>query len=158
MALFEKEIVTFRYIAKLFIVLTISLPPCSFGQIKPITSNQETSGARVPFVACRSDGQAGPRPLPTEEKVIQLNPAVAEKLAYYESSVSRGILAPRGWSCYGVYGSSGSAFVVTPEPIALEWPLVGPIVEVDSTSGDTSGRLEVATVVVRVFPKCAAGD
>jgi hypothetical protein len=49
--------------------------------------------------------------------MVELDPSVARRLAYYESGVSRGVLAPRGWFCFGVYGSSGSAFLVTPEPI-----------------------------------------
>lgn len=146
-----------KQLVTLFSVLTISLPFFSYGQTQPPTSPPKKPVVRVPFVACKADGQVGPLPLPREvDKIIQANPDVAGRLAYYQSGVSMGVLAPRGWSCQGVYGSSGSAFVVTPEPIALRWPLLGPVVEVDSTSGGTSGRFEVATVVARVFPKYVA--
>jgi hypothetical protein len=125
---------------------------CSAPQTaKPVT-------VRVPFVGCESGGQAGPVEIPTRlDKAVQIESRLAERFAYYESGVGRGVLAPRGWYCYGLYGSSGSAFIVTPERIlGVNWPLTGPVVELDSTSGGTSGRFEVAQVIARVFPNYKA--
>jgi hypothetical protein len=160
-SLLDRSLSRVRRASGLLVVLTISLPPSLFGQTKPLSSDEKTPISRVPFVGCKSDGQVGPVPPPTEvEKTVELDPSVAQKLTYYESGVSRGVLAPRGWFCFGVYGSSGSAFLVTPEPIdslsGLKWPITGPVVEVDSTSGGTSGRFEVAKVVARVFPQYKA--
>lgn len=116
---------------------------------------------RVPFVPCKSDGQVGPLTVPAAvEKYIEIDPNLAVGLAYYQSGVGPGLLAPSGWFCFGAYGSSGSTFLVTRQPISglsdLKWPLIGPVVELDRTSGDTSGRFEVAQVVARVFPKYKA--
>jgi hypothetical protein len=79
-------------------------------------------------------------------------------LAYYESAVALGLLAPRGWSCFGVYGPDGSLFFVTPEPIDENNPfpladITGPVVEISTIEGQSSGRFEVAEVIARVFPK-----
>jgi hypothetical protein len=118
---------------------------------------QTTPAVRVPFISCKSDGQAGPVPPPKPvEKRINLDPGVASRLAYYESGLGSGVLAPRGWSCFGLYGSSGSLFIVAPRPVdslsSPLWPLSGPAIILNSTWGGTSGRFEVAKVVARVFP------
>lgn len=139
----------------LLAVLTISVTPSLSAQTKPLSNGEKAPASRVPFVACKSDGQAGPVPPPPEtEKIVELDASVAKGLAYYESGVGRGVLAPRGWFCFGVYGSSGSALLVRPEPIdsfsGYRIPLTGPVVEVNNISGATSGRFEVARVVARV--------
>jgi hypothetical protein len=119
---------------------------------------------RVPFVGCKSGGQAGPVEAPREpEKVIEIDPKLAQKLAYYKSGFSPGVLAPRGWSCFGEYGSGGDETFVTPGSMdsngffSGDWRnLTGPGVEVDFRYGGTSGRDEVARVIARVFPKYKA--
>jgi hypothetical protein len=71
----------------------------------------------VPFVGCRSEGQADPIDAPTGTNVpVPMSPEAAGKLAFYKG-VIEGVLAPRGWYCLGIYGSGGDALVVSPEPI-----------------------------------------
>jgi len=79
---------------------------------------------------------------------------MAQKLAYYQAFGS-GVLAPRGWYCFGIYGSGGSTLFVSSRPINRDqdWSNVaGPAVEFSASDGDTSGRFEVAQVIARVFP------
>ena len=83
----------------------------------------------------------------------------AQKLAWYKAGLGLGVLAPRGWHCFGTYGSSGSELDVSPKPIDHEallhakWPgFEGPVIEVSFTFGDTFGRFAVARVIARVFP------
>jgi hypothetical protein len=85
---------------------------------------------------------------------------VAHNLAYYKAASGSGVLAPRGWYCFGIYGSGGTELFVSPRPIKRDdlftpnWRgIMGPAVEVDDVYGDTSGRGEVADVLARVFPK-----
>jgi hypothetical protein len=146
--------------------VTTVLLTSAFGGLRPSSAQQTPSKARVrvPFVGCNSAGQAGLKEAPTGlQKVVQIAPKPAHKLGYYESAVSPGILAPRGWSCFGVYGSGGAETFVAPEPIdtdavfAGKWQhLTGPAVEVDFRYGGTSGRDSVARVIARVFPKYKA--
>src|SRR6266568_3669075 len=75
--------------------------------------------ARVPFVACRSDGQTGPVEAPMgKSKVLPLSARTAQQLAYYQTKNGFGVLAPRGWYCFGTYGSAGDTLYVSPQPIA----------------------------------------
>jgi hypothetical protein len=83
----------------------------------------------------------------------------AQKLAYYKSAASAGVLAPRGWFCFGTYGSNGNALFVSPQPIDTAkifsnggsgFP--GPAIEISHRYGGTSGRFEVAEIIARVFP------
>src|SRR5579863_4748134 len=68
----------------------------------------------VPFVGCASDGQTGPRPAPAgAPKNINVDPALAPRLAWFASQ-DVSVLAPRGWSCFERYGSSGALLVVAP--------------------------------------------
>jgi hypothetical protein len=83
--------------------------------------------------------------------------AAAARLAYYASR-DLGVLAPRGWHCFGLYGSNGSVLIVTPERhdahdlFAPASPLRGPAVQIGASEGGTSGRFEVASVIARAFP------
>jgi hypothetical protein len=113
---------------------------------------------RVPFVACESDGQVGPRSGPKDSGQAPTVPkSVAHDLAYY-ASTDLGVLAPRGWNCFGLYGSSGSTLIVTPEPHSADdllsgsAMLTGPAVTFSLSIHDTSGRFEVAQVAARLFP------
>lgn len=113
--------------------------------------------APVPFVGCASDGQQGPLPAPDGKGQTPTAPAaVAGRLAWYASN-DLGVLAPRGWHCFGLYGSNGSGLYVTPEGhgedlFDLPAPLTGPIVQAHYSLGSTSGRFEVARVTARLFP------
>lgn len=116
--------------------------------------------ASVPFVGCAADGQTGPVEAPKgHAKRIAIPPSIASELAYYESPQGLGVLGPRGWHCFGLYGSGGDTLVVSPQPIdfkqlwhALDSPLTGPAIEISHNFGGTSGRFHVAEVIARVFP------
>jgi hypothetical protein len=79
--------------------------------------------------------------------------------AYYDPKNTGGVLAPRGWHCFGIYGSNGATLFVTPQPIQSRdllsdtWAGIGgPAIQVSVSIGDTSGRFDVARVITRVFP------
>jgi len=110
------------------------------------------------WVGCPSDGQQGPQPAPRSGSVPPVTPIAAARLAYY-SSGELGVLAPRGWHCFGLYGSNGSMLIVTPQHLDARGllspeshPISGPVVQIALSLGGTSGRFEVATVVARAFP------
>jgi hypothetical protein len=114
----------------------------------------------VPFVGCDSDGQVGPIKAPAAPALSVLaKPEEAEKLAYYKSEKGVGALAPRGWYCFGTYGSGGDALYITPRSIDRAnifsngpGGADGPAIAVVYRYGGTSGRFSVAEVVARVFP------
>jgi hypothetical protein len=88
-----------------------------------------------------------------------MTPGEAAKLAYYKSEKGIGVLAPRGWHCFGTYGSGGDTLYVTPHPInhatifsAGPGGSDGPGIEAAYRSGGASGRFAVAEVIARVFP------
>jgi hypothetical protein len=106
---------------------------------------------RVPFVGCESSGQTGVSKTPKGiSKALQIDVRTAHEIAYYEAANGLGVLAPRGWYCYGTSGSSGEDLIVLPGAVAKG--IVGPVVLVEDLSGDTSGRFAVAEVLARVFP------
>jgi hypothetical protein len=114
----------------------------------------------VPFVGCKSDGQLGPAEAPAgSRKNVSLPLQVTQQLAYYRSAQGVGVLAPRGWYCYGTYGSGGETLFVSPQPIdaanifSPRWAgFSGPAIEIGHRYGDTSGRFAVAEIIARVFP------
>ena len=86
-------------------------------------------------------------------------PEEAEKLAYYKSEKGPGALAPRGWYCFGVYGSGGDTLHITPRSIDRATIFSkgpdgagGPAIAVVYRFGGTSGRFSVAEIIARVFP------
>lgn len=115
---------------------------------------------RVPFVGCPSDGQLGPLTAPVgESKELPVSPEIAREVAFYRAEQGAGVLAPRGWYCFGTYGSNGESLYVSPEPIdpanllSPRWSgFRGPVVQISHAIGDTSGRFEVARITARVFP------
>ncbi|HWD67152.1 MAG TPA: hypothetical protein VG227_04245, partial [Caulobacteraceae bacterium] len=113
----------------------------------------------VPFVGCAADGQTGPRPAPAGgPKKINVDPALAPRLAWYASQ-DVSALAPRGWSCFERYGSSGALLVVAPAPLNLDTAdpsKLATAVVAGGDSGGTSGRFAVAQVIARAFPDRAA--
>jgi len=114
----------------------------------------------VPFVGCKSDGQVGPLKAPKgESKRVDAPPDVTRRLAYYEVEGGLGALAPRGWFCFGTYGSSGTNLYLTPQPIdpkllfSPSWKgFSGPAIQFSIVYGSTSGRFGVARHIARVFP------
>jgi hypothetical protein len=111
--------------------------------------------APVPFQGCKSDGQVGPVPAPTDpDRVVQVDAAFAQRLTYYKGNYGTGVLAPRGWNCFETYGSSGSSLIVTPaDPNTLP----DTFVQLSVWNGDTSGRWTVAEIEARVFPAYRIG-
>jgi hypothetical protein len=118
----------------------------------------QRSSVSVPFVGCRSEGQADPIDAPTGTSVsVPISREAARKLAFYKAGL--GVLAPRGWYCLGIYGSGGASLLVSPERIDTEklfssdWRgLAGPVVSIGVSSGESSGRIRVAEIIARVFP------
>ncbi|HEX3940608.1 MAG TPA: hypothetical protein VHX11_03910 [Acidobacteriaceae bacterium] len=78
--------------------------------------------------------------------------AAARRLAYYKAENGVGVLAPRGWYCFSVYGSSGSSLFVSPESIDIAKGFAGPAIQISVADGGTAGRFRVAEVIARVFP------
>lgn len=115
---------------------------------------------RVPFVGCRSDGQLGPQKAPKFRHTPVLPLDAAQQLAFYAALDGPGVLAPRGWHCFGVYGSNGSGLVVTPEKLIPgeffkqhQFSTKGYGVELAFDYGGTSGRWAVAEAIARYFPR-----
>ena len=120
---------------------------------------QHRTTVSVPFVGCRSDGQTGSTEAPKGADVfLSIDGRAAEQLAYYKSAQGLSVLAPRGWYCYGMWGSGGDTLFVGPEPIdgtafsTGQDGFTGPLIELSRRLGDTSGRFSVAKIITLVFP------
>jgi len=121
----------------------------------------QTHAVAVPFVGCPSEGQLGPEEAPkgTSVSVATSREGVLQ-LAYYSFLPPTGVLAPRGWHCFGILGSGGGTLFITPELIdypaavaIIQSRLAGNAVVFNSTYGGGSGSDRVARVIARVFPK-----
>lgn len=127
------------------------------GAVIAIGGTAKANDVQVPFVGCKSDGQTDALPPPKDNHHAPNLPApLASRLAWYASNNSGGVLAPRGWTCFELYGSDGSVFMVTPsgfgrDPFTAK--LSGPAIQVSISFGDTSGRFEAAKIAARLFPK-----
>ena len=123
-------------------------------------ANPQQTVVSVPFIGCRSDGQVGPVEAPEGAIVsVPISPKAAQELAYYKSAQGVGVLAPRGWYCFGTYGSNGDTLYVNPEPIDAKnmfssgrSKVAGPVIQISRRYGGTSGRFSVAEIIARVFP------
>ncbi|MDP8990744.1 MAG: hypothetical protein M3N41_11775 [Acidobacteriota bacterium] len=126
-------------------ILVLSTQAALLGQEKAVS---------VPFVGCKSDGQIGPMEAPIGTRVaVPISPKAAQALAYYSTGPGSGVLAPRGWHCFGLYGSSGSVLFVGPRPTdTANLHSSGPAIVISHTNGDGSGGYEVAEIMARVFP------
>ena len=130
--------------------LLASLVP-AFGQTSNLTS--------APFVGCPADGQMGPIAAPARiERVPNVAANAAGRVAYYAAERGPGVLAPRGWSCFELYGSNGETLLVMPKlPPTDDFfrsdnKINGPVIEVARRYGGSSGRFAVAAIAARVFP------
>jgi len=140
-----------NYLAPLALFVLLPLAPSTYAS-EPL--------ATIPFVGCPADGQLGPLAPPKgPSKHLAIPAKVAAQLAYYKAEEGPGVLGPRGWSCFGAYGSSGSSLFIAPQPLngksffSTHTPrLSGPAIQFNASVGDTSGRFEVAQVAARVFP------
>jgi len=160
--------VSFKVVKRILLLLctvtsllgfALRVRPLGFEQSKPLAQPHRFA-AHVPFVGCEADGQAGFLKAPMgKSKLVSISADSASRLAYYKSEQSAGVLAPRGWSCLCVYGSSGSDLFVSPKRVTVDnvyssmrTGFAGPAIELASEDGDTSGRFTVAQVIARVFP------
>ena len=144
-------------------LIAIFLQSHSLAQNASGTHRPTRPEARVPFVGCPSDGQQGPldaSPPRDESEVVAVSPEIARRLAYYKAYDSPRILAPRGWHCFGTYGSNGSNLYVTPEPIngkevllSSDWKgFTGAAIQISEMLTGTSGRFSAAKIIALVFP------
>jgi hypothetical protein len=124
-------------------------------QLKPDIGRIE-----VPFVGCASDGQQGPVRAPRGKPHHVIGDADSFRdLAYYKARYGFGVLAPRGWYCFGAYGSSGESIYVTPRPLSFAEMQasvaspVGPVVQLDFEYAGSAGRFGIASIIARVFPE-----
>jgi hypothetical protein len=121
----------------LFVILTFSFAAHA----------QTTALVKATFVGCNSDGQVGPLPAPTDSGRAPLIPQTfAQDLAFYEPEHGVGTLAPRGWYCFGYYGSSGAFLIVSPDPaygkdyLTTIPEITGPAIQIIVDDAETSGR------------------
>jgi hypothetical protein len=126
----------------------------------PAQSQYKGTESGVPFVGCNSDGQVGPKHAPKSRRTPVLPSNLARQLAFYAASDGPGVLAPRGWHCFGVYGSSGTGLLVAPEKLdshdffsGKQFSTEGNAVELTYEYGGTSGRWGVAKAIARYFPR-----
>jgi len=120
----------------------------------------KSAAVLVPFVGCEADGQGGPVDPPRgRTRTVLISARLAQRLAYYKMQDGAGVLAPRGWHCFGTYGSNGASLYVSPDPIktadlfSTSSPgFAGPVIQVSFENGATSGRFAVAKTIARVFP------
>lgn len=124
----------------------------------PVAANAFGPPQPVPFVGCPGNGQTGPVDASeTTGAAPRLAGDVTSRLAYYAFR-SVGVLAPRSWRCFGLYGSDADILFGTPDPhgfgdLRADAPkLHGPAVVIARYSGETSGRFVVAAVAARLFP------
>lgn len=118
--------------------------------------------ADVPTVGCPQDGQIGPQDAPSLPKTVPVAvpSGMVSRLAYYSASnvSGEGVLGPKGWDCFGTYGSSGSQLVVVPQRMGdnildrFQRLKNGPAIIRSVSIGDTSGRFTVAHIAARLFP------
>lgn len=113
----------------------------------------------IPFVECESDGQLGHIDAPSgADLIVNVDAQTANRLAYYRAAEGHGVLAPRGWNCFGLYGSNGSILFIAPgkldgaELLTRPYDITGPVIQMTDSIGDTSGRFAVARIIARVFP------
>jgi len=138
-------------------IFTLCAQPWLLAQEK--AASPQPTAVSVPFIGCKSGGQVGSAEAPKGTSTsVPITAQEAQGLAYYESSPGFGVLAPRGWHCFGTYGSGGDALFVSPQPIdtaifAPGWKgFAGPAIEFTHRFGGTFGRFAVAEVIARVFP------
>jgi hypothetical protein len=112
----------------------------------------------VPAVGCAGAGHryTPPRALKPVE-MAGLDAKSAQALAYYDFEYGLGVLAPRGWNCFGWIGSSGDTLAVCPEcaeKVMMDpnWKFPGPAIMVSRTFGWSFGRFAVADIIARFFP------
>jgi len=110
-----------RMVGKLFLAAILITTTGSLMAQQPTAASHKQTPVSVPFVGCPSDGQMGAVEAPTGISPILTIPAeLAQRLAYYSSAQELGVLGPRGWHCFGRYGSGGAAIYVSRRPIDFD--------------------------------------
>src|SRR5260370_24059840 len=140
-------------------ILALCAQPALFAQEKAVASPRR-SAVSVPFIGCESDGQVGPVEAPKGTSIsVSISRTAAHEFTYYTSAQGVGVFAPRGWYCFGTYGSGGEALFASPQPIDAanrfspgRRGFEGPAIEFSHRLGGTSGRFHVAEIIARVFP------
>jgi hypothetical protein len=131
------------------VTLAIWVVPCIWSQKK--------ADVYVPLVGCEAYDQAETFKAPERaKKTVSIDASATKMLAYYKAEYFAGVLAPRGWNCLAVNGSGGSVFLVTPQPLKIDFDLnkiTGPAIQVNEYCSDNSGRFDIARVIARAFPK-----
>jgi uncharacterized protein YecT (DUF1311 family) len=121
--------------------------------------------ADVPAIGCPQDGQVGPQDAPMLPNSVRLAvpDGSASSLVYYSAyeGVGSGVLAPKGWNCFGTYGSAGATLYVIPHKLSdpildRARNMTGPVVLKSAFTAETSGRFPVATISARIFPLARA--
>lgn len=139
------------------------------GAFSTHTASSETGNAsaslsvRIPVVGCESDGQLGHMDAPQGgEREVHVGAAMANRLALYEAKEGSRMLGPRGWHCFGLYGSNGTVLFVARDPFVMNESLepvqagavgfAGPAIQATARYAGTSGRVDVAQLIARLFP------
>jgi hypothetical protein len=145
---------------------TISQVEALLAAFAPSLSIAGLSRTEVPAIGCPQDGQVGPQDAPALPKMVSVTvPAgMGRFLAFYSASegIESGILAPKGWDCFGTYGSDGNTLYVVPHRLGgeildrSEKVKNGPAVIKRVSIGGTSGRFNVAKIGGRIFPSARA--
>jgi hypothetical protein len=134
--------------------------------LTPPLSRAQLVEVEVPTHGCPADGQQGPQDAPKLPQSVRVvvPQGMASSLTLYsmDEDIAAGVLAPRGWDCFGTYGSSGSTLYVVPRRLGgaildrADEIKGGPVVIRSLASGGTSGRFTVAHVSARIFPRARA--
>jgi hypothetical protein len=135
------------------VFLLLAVPSLIFSQTKPVV--------RIPLIGCPSYGPTSLMSVPPGgEKAVWISASAAANLAYYKSEWNPGVVAPRGWKCIGMSGTSGVVLVVFPPEIKTDdllslarKEIVGPAVQVRQSDKNRFSREWIAKVSARVFPK-----
>lgn len=151
---------SFNALCSVAAFVAIGLPVQTYPTLQQTAAVTPKTDSLVPFVGCKSDGQLGPEDAPNGKPMrLSLPVKVAERIAYYKAEQGIGVLAPRGWHCFAGYGSNGYSLYISPDPFdgttlfSDSWRgFSGPAIQVAGSTGDTSGRFEVAQAIARVFP------
>jgi hypothetical protein len=146
----------------------VSLPTSTLALVNKFRPTLASAAAKaqlveadVPTVGCPQDGQVGPQDAPALPQAIRviIPGGMSLPLTYYAAEEGMGVLAPKGWDCFGTYGSDGAILYVVPhklgEPILdrLDKVKASPAVIRRFLIGGTSGRFPIAKISARIFPR-----
>lgn len=142
----------------LWAAIVVSAASLTAQQSSAAQAPVQQTALSVPFVGCRSDGQVGPLNAPADKSTQAAIPSkLAQQLAFYKAKWGFGVLAPRGWYCFGDYGSGGDELYISPTAIDTAnflrgLSFHGPVIALIHRLGSSSGMFNVAELVARVFP------